>query len=354
MYQKIIDLQLWHDYYLGQPKPPITLPSGYDITNLFSLLPTSNCQRILKNLRWLFRSQRHGATLFTEVEVDTNRNNEIKRDSFYTRISIDRSYDLTFWLIVHDPCFANFTNLPLTPLRDRLYYFSNLSNNQQGQTLFLTQPLPSYPSFYPGDTSYRVGQLVTHSGKTWEALEDLLIAGRSPNPQRWNALPPSQYVSALDQYSRQEILQREVLNEYPDTLNLNPLPEMPHAWGLINIKINSDEVLPDFSLVRSENGRTLIQPQTYVIRFKNRSTHWRYRYERPHGFKPEDLMKLHFRVDATDAERTYFTQRPQGLLQKPNRFLTDARDRWLPVPQVTLIKPEIKGQKTTIFSDIYL
>jgi hypothetical protein len=351
MYQKIFDLQLWHDYYLGQPGLLTTPPNDYDISNLFSLIPTLNCQRILRNLRWLFRSQRYGAALFTEV--DTNRNNGIE-DSSYTKIAINRSYDLTFWLVVHDPHFANFTNLPLTPLRDRLYYFSNLSNNQYEKTLFLTQPLPSYRSFYPGNTSYRLGQLVTHGGKTWEALEDLLTAARSPNPQHWDALPASQYVSALDQYSRQEILQREILNEHSDTLSLNTLPEMPHAWGLIKIKLNSDQVSPAFSLVRPEQGYTRIQPRTYVIRFKNRSTHWRYRYKRPHGFKPEDLKKLHFRVDATDAERTYFTQRPQGLLQKPHRFLTDARDRWLPVPQVTLIKPEIKDQKTTLFSDIYL
>lgn len=352
MHQKILDLQLWHDYYLGQTESLTTLPTGYDISNLFSLIPTAHSQQVLKNLRWLFRSQRHGASLFTEV--DTNSNDETGNAVFYTKIPVNRAYDLFFWVIVRDPYFANFTNLPLTPLRDRLYYFSNLSNNWYEKTLFLTQPLPSYRSFYPGDTSYRVGQLITHSGKTWEALEDLMTAGRSPNPQRWDALPASQYVSALDQYSRSEILQREILTEHPDTLSLNALPEMPHAWGLIKIKLNSNQVSPAFSLVHSEQGYTRIQPQTYVIRFKNRSTHWRYRYERPHGFKPADLNKLHFKVDATDVERTYFTQQPQGLLQKPNRFLTDARDRWLPVPSVTHIKPEIKNEKTTIFSDIYL
>lgn len=122
---------------LGQPASSQPLPGDYDISDMLVLMPTSECKRVLQNLYWVFRPQRQGATIFAEVDQAEN-------DVFHTKIPINRPYYLTFWLVVREPRFANFTNLPFTSLRDRIYYFSNLSGNLQGQTLFLTQPLPSY------------------------------------------------------------------------------------------------------------------------------------------------------------------------------------------------------------------
>jgi hypothetical protein len=345
LYKQLLDLQLWHDYYLGQPDGLDSLPDTYDIANTLAFMPTLNCKRILQNLHWVFRSDRRGAVIFAEVD-------EVTQGVFHTKIPVDRPYRLLFWLVIRDPYFANFTNLPFTSVRDRLYYFTNLSNNVQGQTLFLTQPLPSYPAYYPDQSSYQLGQLVTYADNTWEAVSDRIPAGNAPDADSWDVLPLSQYASELDQRSWQDFLQGRVIpsDDPQASIPADPLT-IPGAWGIVEVVLDPNQVSPAFSLLRPKDGQTVIQPKTYVIRFKNRATHWRYCYQRPHGFQPEALKKLHFQF-ADD--KTYFTQRPQGLLRKPDHFLTDVKDRWLPPPQVTLIKPEIKDQKTAIYSDIYL
>jgi hypothetical protein len=403
LYKKILDLELWHDYYLGQRDLSQSLPENYDLSDTLTLAPTPECQRSLQNLRWSFRPKRYGATLWAEVEP-------AKTGPFRTKFPLDRGYQLAFWLVVRAPLFANFTNLPITPLNQQIYYFTNLSGNEQKNTLFLTRSLP----FYNNGTSYEAGQLVTHNNQTWEAVRDRTANTADPSPDDWEALPLSQYVSPQDQLLRQglfysyrvpqanpdEILRFTLMNgqqqpafEYEFTtpknhqagatiavpLNFSNLPPSRYtlllkgnpigefvladpistlnAWGFVEILVHPTSVPAAFSLLKSENGKTLIQPRTYVIRFKNRSTYWRYRYERPHGFLPDQLKTLNLHYET---EKTYFTQRPQGLLQRPSHLFMDGKDRLLPAPRVIQIKPEPRvdpeTQKETlaIFSDVYL
>lgn len=403
LYKRLLDLELWHDYYLGQPNLAQLLPSNYDISDILVLVPTPDCQRVLQSLRWKFRAQRQGATIFAEVEpVDTGR--------FRTKVLLDRLYQLTFWLVVREPSFANFTNLPFTSLRNQIYYFSNLSDNEQSNTLFLTQALSPYRQ----NQFYQVGQLVTHNNQTWEAIRDRTSTTDNPSPDDWEALPSTQYVSQLDQLPRQglfytylapsanpdEELRFMLMNvnqqkSFEDsftvpkthragdaiavTLNFPPLPPSRYklllqgnsiddfvladsmssysAWGIVEIVLNPSLVPSAFALIQPNDGQTVIQPRTYVIRFKNRATHWRYRYERPHGFSPDQLRSLNLHYEN---ETIYFTQRPQGLLQRPSRLFKDGKDRLLPAPRVAQIKPEprldsvTQQEALTLFSDIYL
>lgn len=200
IYKNILSLELWHDYYLGQPDPPGSLPDSYDISDLWALIPTSDCLHVLKNLRWVFRSQVQGAAVFANVD-------EVTPGNFQTQVPINQPYRLTFWLVVRDRYFTNFTNLPLSTTQNQIYYFSNLTKNQ-GHALFLTSPL----SVYTARTDYHLGQLVTHSGNTLEALRDEPSASAAPNASDWDTLPGSQYVSDLDRLpcqspSRTQIIQ---------------------------------------------------------------------------------------------------------------------------------------------------
>ena len=336
LYKKILDLELWHDYFLGQRLVSDRLPDVYDISDLLTIAPTPECQRTLQNLRWRFRPTRFGGTLWAEVEPVTT-------DPFYTKITVDRPEQLTFCLIVRDPQFANFTNLSLTSSDRSLYYFSNRSGNQLENSLFLSQPLPNYQN----ETAYKVGELVTHNDQTWEAVRDFTTTTDDPVEDDWQSFPLTQYVSQPD---------RQLL---PPMGNFSPSNSMTRytTWGIVEIFLNSPQVASDFLLLRSENDKTRIQPRTYVIRFKNRSTYWRYRYERPHGFRPDQLQLLNLRYET---EKSYFTQRPQGLLQRPNALFKDGKDRLLPAPRVAQIKPEsqidpdTQAETIAIFSDIYL
>ncbi|MDJ0674769.1 MAG: hypothetical protein QNJ36_05220 [Calothrix sp. MO_167.B42] len=404
LYKKILNLELWHDYYIGQPNPPTLPATDYEISDMLALVPTANCQQVLQNLRWVFRPQPRGGNIFAYVkEVNPG---DVNTD-FQTQITVDRPYRLTFWLVVRDRYFANYTNLPLSPPPQQIYYFSNLSNNQ-GHALFLTQPLPVYAA----NTPYQLGQLVTYDDNTLEALRNHTSVNAIPDTSSWDFFPRSQYVSqgdslphqvlfrtysivgvnAGDRFSftlvdanEQETFALEVTapdNHTPGeaiATNLNFSEQIPgryrlyldgsqvdefvifdpmaasNVFGLVEIVLNPNLVPPAFSVLQFQNGDTLIQPKTYVIHFKNRATHWRYRYERPHGFTEDDLPDFELKDD-----KTYFSKRPRGLLRQPERLLTDGDDNLLPAPGVMLIKPETQIDPETqsgaiaIFSDIHL
>lgn len=398
LYKQILNLQLWHDYYLGQPDPS-TLPGiDYEISSMLTLVPTAHCQRVLKNLRWIFRPQPWGASIFADVE---EINSGSTRPDYQTQIPVDHPQRLTFWLVVRDRYFSNYTNLPLSTPGQQIYYFSNLSANQ-GHALFLSQPLPAYAPH----TSYQLGQLVTHDGKTLEGLRNHTSVDDIPDTRDWDSFPGSQYVSSLDRLAKQVLLKTHTLSRADpgETLhftlvdanqletwkqkvtvpknhtsgnaiavNLNFSGQLPgcyqlhlnntpvekfilydpmtrsDAFALVEIILNQNLVPPAFSLLQYQEGKTRIRPQTYVIRFKNRATYWRYRYEQPHGFNQDELPDFQIQD-----EKTYFSQRPQGLRRRPQRLLSDGKGQPLPAPGVTLIKPETKENAIAIFSDIHL
>jgi hypothetical protein len=406
LYKKILNLEFWHDYDLGQPNPPQPLPARYNIGDVLTLIPTSDCVRILKNLRWVFRPQPEGAAIFADVHEGTAAN------TFQTTIQITQPYRLTFWLLVRDRYFTNFTNLPLTSSQNQIYYFSNLSGNQ-GHALFLTQPL----ALYEKDETYSLGQLVTYQDNTLEAIRYPISASDTPNTtDDWAILPGSQYVSARDRLPQrtvfgqrwtaaanpgdtfrfalvdmnaQEVFVSEAIA--PDThppgqmftvhLNFAGLPPgryelsvngasidefvlkdgaaPPNTFALVEIFLNPDLVPPAFSLLQPNSGQTLIQPKTYVIRFKNRATYWRYRYAQPHQATEQDPPPDHFFVinpafKVID-QNTYVTKQPVGLRRQLDQLLND-NHKPLPIPSVTLIEPELDASHhiAKIFSNIHL
>ena len=88
-----------------------------------------------------------------------------------------------------------------------------------------------------------------------------------------------------------------------------------------------------------------------MIRFKNRATRWRYRYEKDHGFSSDKLPDF----DLLD-DKTYATRLPLGLCLRPTDLPKDGKDNLLPAPSVRLIKPEMDSSQNVIniFSDIHL
>ena len=40
LYKKILVLELWHDYFFGQPDPPELRQTDYQISELLALVPT--------------------------------------------------------------------------------------------------------------------------------------------------------------------------------------------------------------------------------------------------------------------------------------------------------------------------
>jgi hypothetical protein len=187
----------------------------------------------LQNLRWLVRAQPFGIVLLAQID-STAATSDSGAVGFNPIVSIDASARLTFWLVVRDPNFANYTNLFLDAPSNHLYYFSNRSGNQVGDRLFLTQPLPPYQP----ETEYRVGQLVSY--KTSQAVTTLEAtryqSAARPTPQlidsaeldgsstrsdsrsgsvtgEWMQLPGGQYVSGADYLPCQGLAHTQMIQQ---------------------------------------------------------------------------------------------------------------------------------------------
>ena len=133
---------------------------------------------------------------------------------------------------------------------------------------------------------------------------------------------------------------------------------VPNTWGLVEIILNDNLVSADFSPLEQSGQDTLIRPKTYVIRWKNRSTRWRYYYEEFSAFEPEDFSNFDqlFDLDPSQEPTYYVTKNLFGLLLRPSAFLTNGQGQRLPAPSVRRIVPQQDNnqQITTIFSDIHL
>jgi hypothetical protein len=227
-FRSILNLEIWHDYYLGQSEQLDALPAQYHISDTIALIPTRECQTMLRNLRWLVREQPSGAVLLAHIDASA------VTDGLMPIVALDTSTCLTFWLVVRDRNFANYTNLPLDAPRNRIYYFSNRPGSQVGNHLFLTQPLPSYQP----ESEYTLGQLVSYQNRsetaTLEAIQHQVSASSTPqilsfdpangsldngslnngaNSQNssgeWLKLPSSQYVSVQDSLPRQSLVRTQ-------------------------------------------------------------------------------------------------------------------------------------------------
>ncbi len=348
----------------------------------------------------MFKENARGGTLYARVEEVSPGDPDTE---FRLRQPVNQPQRLTFGLEVLDPAFANYTSLPLRRQPKAIFYFSNLTANED-QALFLHQPLPTFTA----GSAYPAGSLLRQGGDTLEARRDLDDAGGSPAAGDWETFPGSQYASALDQLpTAGETFwlelpaadpSQEVLVELRDATGRKPwgktlTVEATHvagepwstslAWGaltpgryqllvdgtavdavvilhpqrhrnlfaLVEWVLGGAVVPAAFRALEAVDDRVEIRPQTYVIRFKNRATRWRYRYQQPHGFTAGQLGDFEL-ID----DRTYASTQAIGLRQRPDTLLQDGNNEPLPAPDVGLIKPETGPQQqvTDIFSDVYL
>ncbi len=232
-FKPILRLEIWHDYYLNQVKGVDALPVGFDVAEAIALIPTQECQSVLRNFRWLVRPQPYGAIVLAQINTHDQPSRPDAAE-LEPVVPIDAEVRLTFWLVVRDRNFANYTNLPLDTPSNHIYYLSNRSGNQVGDRLFLTRPLPPYKK----GATYSLGQLVAYQNGTeavtLEAIQYQSTASESPQlinsaglnngngsavnhaspastTGEWMPLPYSQYVSASDILLRQGWFYKTIL-----------------------------------------------------------------------------------------------------------------------------------------------
>lgn len=406
LYRPVCNLQLWHDFMLGQPAPAELSLDDYAINDWLEIIPTRACAQQLQDLRWAFRPQGFGGVIFARVEPDGS--------DFRSFVSLEGAYRLSFWIRVKQSAFFQATNLPMLADGPHGYHFSNV-RGVSGHALFLTSGLPAYG----GGNDYRVGALLQHAGQTWEAHQRLSSPAAPAASGPWEALPATEYVSDGDrlpltplslrhqlasanpgdayQVELRDILgQPALLQEgtvgdthpagdpfiiHVDLAGLEPgryevlvngasltpaqhylhLPPQAHpqALGLIEVAINHPSVPTDFTLTGPDS---LIQPRDYVIRFKNLATRWRYRYRNTIGSLapiPTPTLPPGWTLD--QGQRTITSVAPQALrarygISELPLLIGSSTEVKLPAPALSALRPEKEAgpQITEFYSDIFL
>jgi hypothetical protein len=127
--------------------------------------------------------------------------------------------------------------------------------------------------------------------------------------------------------------------------------------GLVEIIINEKLENEDFKFLRKklDTGQTVISPKSYIIRFKNRATRWRYNYDKAQNLTDFNLEEF----DISEDGKKIATKKVINLYHlskiKVESLPKTANRMLLPAPKVTFISPEFKSDHlANIFSDIYL
>ncbi|GEM_PF-1461896 len=399
IYRKLFDLHIWHNFYLGNESllSPDEIAASYDVRNDFSISPTAETRQLMANYRMRFKSSPKGGSVYIEIDANASENE--------TFIPIDQPISLRFFLIQKGKGLLNYTLLPLSGLSGQMYYFSNLANNNEG-ALFLSQPL----AIYSNGNTYPLGSLVKHSGQIYEAIIHEASGGVNPDPSDWIEYADTQYVTASDLYSTQspiysfsdtgfgpsqsvEFVLKDIhdqpvyAKEVETPADLTPADTFNHqlsfkeipagkytlevdgnlygdafclidplrdgqAFGLIEIAHHSSIDHTNYGFVEISGAASIASTKDYIIRFKNRSTRWKYIYADEHGYDAPTLIANDFELLDLNS---FVSANPLPLLKKATNP-TIGLETLLPIPELNLIKPELDTAQNTlnIYSEIYL
>ena len=190
VYQRIVEVRLWHDYFLDPTETgvPAVSPRLYRVNNFIRLLPVPGMLEEMRKNRFFFRTTDLGFDLIAEIREGN------PPSTFFT---LRRPLKFTFLLLLEDPLFSNYTSLPLESNAGAIYYFNNIevSAIAGNPELFLSSALLAYnPTL-----SYQLGDVVRANDKAFEVTIFPQIDPPSDLSDQWAAGKNSQYVSKLDQ-----------------------------------------------------------------------------------------------------------------------------------------------------------
>src|SRR5215211_755250 len=188
-FQSLFTIQVLHDYY----------DRHQNRCNDFDIVPTADCQQLMKNLQILHKNYNH--RLLTVVNASKEVNDTpppaFKLSPF---IGFHPNMVLRFYLIPKNPHFGAITAAFQNFSQRRRLYFSNLSNNKSDTVLSLSSPLPVFSI----SKKYNAGDLVKGpDDKLYEAIRISDGTAESKdlsNPDYWLATPGIHpYVNKADE-----------------------------------------------------------------------------------------------------------------------------------------------------------
>ncbi len=169
-YNPLFTLELLHKFYAN----------GACID--FTIQPSAQTAFLLRGNNIIAKQYQH--ELYTGIEVNTTAN---------PFILPAEGAQFTFFLQLNNPAFFNYTNLPASFPRNKIYYFTNRNINSNNGKSFLSQPTP-----YNNTKNYKPGDIATTpGGVTFRAIRSNHNITPAPGND-WLEIDANRYLSDND------------------------------------------------------------------------------------------------------------------------------------------------------------
>ncbi len=342
-YRKMLNLEVMNRYYRNLQSPDLD----------FS--PSADCRRILSRYGMAFRKTGNGFSLYAEV----NEDGKLKKP-------VEDNLRLTFFGILNNNSFENFTDLPLERGQKEKFIFNNLAVNSQslfgsGETSLLLNQ---------GDhvTSLDLRKIVRYGHRLEKTMSgDELVFSLILEPE--GRTMDSQTIKAEDgvfywQHHMRDLpagnYRLEADGTSVDEFYFNPEKQISEAYAVLEI---FTDVPVGNQFIINHNQ---ISEKTCRIAFLNRSTIWRYKAtNRNNHTLPDPAIAIGsntglFTHDGnlvfTSANEMELTEEPvkgisflKNISSLSTEILSD-----LPNPDTCQILPVRSGGSVIIYSDIFI
>lgn len=199
IYRKLFEVDIRHDFFM-LPGIVEKYSTDYKVSDLFSIHPSPDTLRLMQDYKMIFRSTPSGFVILLNAEFINSAAVFVSSIDFLNQLSF------TFYWTLKDPCFFNFTNQRVLENRKKIYYFSNRTGSVEGTVSYLNKAIPVFGTTYPGDPLYRLGDMVSEGGATFELIEkESPVINFPANAASWQKINDAvvNYVNPDDRISLQ-------------------------------------------------------------------------------------------------------------------------------------------------------
>ncbi|MEZ4774807.1 MAG: hypothetical protein R3D00_16600 [Bacteroidia bacterium] len=411
-YKRLFTVRIDHGYFLNQGLREFSSLSeseqesarrSYAPQSFLEILPTADTAQLLRGRKLVFRQNADGFYVGVQIQKDA-----AKLGFSRPEVLLDAPLRLTFLMRLKDNNFFNYTALPIGGNRFPAYYFSNEAGNVVSGVKYLSRPVPGYnPAL-----AYEPGSLTAiPSGTSSVLYEAVRLTGPGPRiAADWLELPAGSppFVSGADRVSLLPAYFNLDLPSNPSgplTLKLirpgssepDFLQTIPPS-GAASVVIDLRKATPGRYDFRLENAsgvaisspvsgpcyvdqalsesrpfgmiewihrtdldqgayacvsgadQELLSPE-FVFSFKNRTTFWRYIFNREQSQTDAQLGDF-IREGGPAEKKRFHTATPFPLTKALIQVKKFNTDTLLPNPGISMIKPDPADHQ--IYSEIYI
>ncbi|MES2776603.1 MAG: hypothetical protein V4722_20670 [Bacteroidota bacterium] len=368
-YQILFTISLQHDYYAGSAFSDLVI------------VPSPETQVLLQDYKIICRMNDNVLTAMIQTEGGK------------PFISLNEGMVFRFFITVNNGSFINFSALKMFGVGGGIYYFSNKGGHKKNNCLYLSAPV----ALYKNTETYELGAVAKKASRIFECIKANSAADKhdTTDAASWRdivthqsnflpayadtqtyktgdqvkvaakvfeALKPS---SAVDKHNTgeaafwQEITDIAYVSnaDLSDAISIGGEGIPPKTFAVIDL-FNGGGEAADFALVKPTGE---VQATAYYIRFKNRSTIWKYISQKKAVTAVSDANSVYSFSNAA-VSNEFVSAAPIPLTRQPlSSIKMNATINARPVEvtglenaTATTVTPTSNSASYQLFSEIYL